>query len=356
MEIDSHPRHDDEVTLGEFLKGVAGLLRWAKHNIIGLALCILIGAGVSVYIALQKPTNYNAHLTFMLTDNNAGQMAGLSSVLGQLGIPFSSGKLNIDKLMEVAKARRITTNTLLSTVTTQGKSDLLANHYLHIYELPSTWAEKNEEFASFKFENTTEEALTNQEQHAIKKLHQLLIGGVDNRDDALVQMGYGNPDYIMSFDVGTLDEELSIHTANLLFEKLKEFYVAKAITNYQEAFDLVKSKRDSISVALASTEYRVAQLKDRSANTYANTNSVNITSLSAQVFGLREALQEAEKSLGVAEYALRTNKPAIDLLDAPIGPLAPSNPSFLKYLIFGIIGGMALYIIFYLGRLVIKLV
>ena len=347
----------DEMTLGEFLRGVADILRWCKRNIIGLAFFSLVGIGLSLAYFLNKPTTYDAHLTFILADDNASQLAGLSSVLGQLGIPFSKGKYNVDKLMLIAKSRSIISNALIKTTTINENSDILANHFIRIYELDKKWIEgENDEMEGFQFTPQNITLLSSPSKFAIKKLHHMLVGSPSNNSNALVQLDYGNPDYVMSIDVSTLDEELSVSTASMLYEELENHFVSLSNQTFQSTYNLIKTKRDSVYSILNNTQYKIARLRDRSANTFTSTNTVEISSLSSQVIGLQLGLQKLEENLGVAEYAMRTNSPMIQLLDAPMSPISPSRPSIVRSVLIGLIGGLAFYFIFFLSREVIRLV
>lgn len=346
----------DEISLGEFLRGIAVIIRWAKSNLLGLAICWLIGGGLGLGYTLTKEDIYPATLTFVLSDNNTSSIGGFGGILTQLGIPITTGRMNIDKLLEIARSRRISGYTLLRETDIDGRTDVIGNHLIDIYGLRERWSSDIPTMASFRFEASDSLMIRPDAQFAVKQLYRQLIGTPADRDRALVRMDYGNPDYVMSITTSTRHPDLSIQLAELIYEELESFYAEKSTEQYQSAYELIKSKRDSISSELELTEVNLARLQDRSANTFANASAVQSSRLSATAIGLRLALQKVEENLAVAEYALQTNTPIIQLIDSPMAPITPQRPSVSRYVLIGVIIGTIAYIGLYLGRILVSLV
>lgn len=348
--------YPDELSLKEFLLGLVDILRWLKSHWWQLALCILIGAGAYTYRQLSKEPQYQATLTFILADDHSNGMGGLGSVLGQFGLPSSSGKYNIDKLLEIAKSRRIGAKALLSEVQINGKKGLLGNFYIEVYELDKKWSKNRPEMEGFRFKNNDSDSFSTEENRAINSILGLLVGTKGNRSNALLQMDYGSTDYVMSYDVTNLHQELAIETAKQMYDHLKEFYIFQASEKAQSSYDLVRQKRDSIAKSYQSIEYQIAKLKDQSASTFAYSSSVQLANLSTQSVGLKLALAEVEKNLSIAELSLKSNTPMIQKIDDPVGPLAPIPVSILKCILIGGIIGAAIYMIGLFLVTVIKMV
>ena len=348
--------YPDEMTLQEFVLGLVDILRWLKSHWWQLGLVMAICIGALLYKLYSKEPEYKATLTCILADDHSGGMGGLGSVLGQFGLPSSSGKYNIDKLLEIAKSRTIASHAILSEVTIEGRTDLLGNFLIENLELDKKWGEKNPEMEGFRFQNANQEDLNTNENSAIKKLHKLIVGKSGDRSDALLQMDYGKTDYVMSFSTTTLDPDIAIHTSRLMFERLKEFYIFQATEKYKTSFDVLQIKRDSLAEAYQKTEYQIAQFKDRSANTFEFSNNVTLSNLSTESLGLKLALSEIEKSLAVAEMALKNSTPMIQLIDEPIGPLAPLPKPLLRTIIIGGVIGLGLYLAFIFLWALLKMV
>lgn len=334
----------DELTLKEFVLGLVEILRWLKSHWWKLGLVMLLCISGLLYRLYSKVPEYRATLTCILADDHGGSMGGLGSMLGQFGLPSSSGKYNIDKLLAIARQRRIVGEVILSDVTIGGRTDLLGNFIMESYELDKKWSEKKPEMASFKFKNSSAEELSTSENYALKQLHRLLVGSTEDHANALIQLDYGKTDYVMSFSTTMLDPEMAIHTSNLIFDRLKEFFIFQATDKYQTSFDVLQAKRDSLASAYQQAEYQIAKIKDQSANTFEYSNGVRLSNLSTESLGLKFALSEVEKSLAVAEMALSNSTPMIQMIDPPVGPLSPVPKPLLRTLILGGLIGIGLYL------------
>ncbi|MFT4567777.1 MAG: hypothetical protein ACI9FN_002744 [Saprospiraceae bacterium] len=338
--------YPDEMTLQEFVLGLVDILRWLKSHWWKLGLVMLMCIGGFLYNLFNKEPEYRATLTCILSDDHSGGIGGLGSVLGQFGLPANSGKYNINKLLEIAKSRTIVSRAILSEVTIEGRTGLLGNFLIENLDLDQEWSEKNPEMEGFRFQKAVQEGLNIKENYAIKQLHKLIVGSSGDRSNALLQMDYGKTDYVMSFITTTLDPSIAIHTSRLMFERLKEFYIFQATEKYQTSFDVLQIKRDSLAKAYQKTELQIAKFKDQSAKTFEYSNNVTLSNLSTESLGLKLALAEIEKSLALAEMALKNSTPMIQLIDEPIGPLSPLPKPLLRTIIIGGVIGLVLYLAF----------
>ena len=86
----------DELTLKEFVLGLVDILRWLKSHWWKLGVVMLLCIGGLLYKLYSKAPEYRATLTCILADDHGASMGGLGSVLGQFGLPSSSGKYRSD--------------------------------------------------------------------------------------------------------------------------------------------------------------------------------------------------------------------------------------------------------------------
>ena len=186
--------------------------------------------------------------------------------------------------------------------------------------------------------------------YLIKQLHKI-VNGTD-QNGGLLNMDYGRDHYIMTFDFESLSEELSINYLINHFEYLKDFYTNKSVERQQLSFDIIKDKRDSISISLNSVENEIALLQDLSQSSYRSTSSSRLSRLSTESLILKTAYAKAEENLAIAELALQNNTPLIQLIDEPISPLQPNVLGLSSVLIYGFLLGIFLSFIM-LGTLYI---
>ncbi len=344
---------EDEITFKELIFSLAGIITWIKGHILKLSIFIFIGLSVSLFWAFKQAPTYVAELTFMLNDDNNPQVSGLSGLLGQFGLPVPSGKYNVDKLLEIAKSRRLMDSTLLSSANINGRTDLLANHLMEAFDLTSKWSERDERFKDFLFNKNRPREDSRLDQFALKSLSSMIAGASQDRSNALLTTDYGKTDYIMSLVMKSPSEELSISFVNELYNQVSKFYVDKAVEKNKSIYNIIRQKKDSISALINSTAYDIADLKDKESGTFRNTNKVKVKLLESQLLRLQAASEEIVKNFERAQFVLETNTPLIQILDWPLSPLSPQKPSVVKYGLFGAFLGVLLFlVVIFLGQVI----
>ena len=330
-------RPEDEISLEDFIRSVKGYIHLLlSHWKIFLLAILMSCAGLWFWSQGKAPT-YKASLTLMLSDDAGQSVTGISSILGQFGLPVSSGKYNIDKLIEIARSRYILEQVLKSQCEIDGENKSIADHLISYYKLDESWQAYSEQQFSGSFTNTVG---TPEYNFLIKQLHKLVNGS--EQTGGLLNMDYGRDHYIMTFDFESLSEELSINYLINHFEYLKDFYTNKSVERQQLSFDIIKNKRDSISISLNSVENEIAVLQDLSPNAYRSTSSSRLSRLSTESYILKTAYGKAEENLAIAELALQNNTPLIQLIDEPISPLQPNVLGLSRVLIYGFLLGIFL--------------
>ena len=220
-------RPEDEISLEDFIRSVKGYIHLLlSHWKIFLLAILLSCAGLWFWSQGKAPT-YKASLTLMLSDDAGQSVTGISSILGQFGLPVSSGKYNIDKLIEIARSRYILEQVLKSQCEIDGENKSIADHLISYYKLDESWQAYSEQQFSGSFTNTVG---TPEYNFLIKQLHKLVNGS--EQTGGLLNMDYGRDHYIMTFDFESLSEELSINYLINHFEYLKDFYTNKSCLLY----------------------------------------------------------------------------------------------------------------------------
>ncbi len=345
-------KYVDEITLDEVISASADVIRWIKSNILGLGLSCLLTLGVVLFWYTQQEDHYVAELSFMLNDDNNPQISGMAGVLSQFGIAPSGGKYNVDKLLEIARSKRIIESTLLNEVKIANRNSSLANHFINIHKMDDTWVDKRPDLESYLLDSNN--VKTSDGQFVLKSLINKIVGTKQNRSNALLTSDYGNTDYIMSFYMKSLSDSLSILFVNELYDEVNSFFVEKSVERSQKVHDLIVAERDSLTKLISDTALKAAQIKDRSTGLVKNQNNVQAALLESKLVGYQAALQQITENLGRAEYALKTNAPLIQLLDAPSYPISPQKPSILKYVLLGLVLGIVSYLMIIFGLKVIK--
>ena len=341
---------EDEISLADFLKSIKGYIRALSQYWRFLLFAWLLSAVSLWFWSESKAPTYEAQLTLMLSDDGGQSITGISSILGQFGLPVSSGKYNIDKLLEIARSRHILEQVLLESCIVNNQNNSIGHHLIQAYQLEDRWTDDLGMDYSTSFSPSMDDKTY---QYIVKKLHQLVNGNEPN--SGLLKLEYGRDHYIMTFSFESVSEDLSIAYVQKHFEKLKEFYIDRAIEKQQQSYNIIKTKRDSIYNNLVSVEQQLARLKDSSQNSFRSTSGVEQSRLSTQALILKNAYAKAEENLTIAELTLQNNTPLIQLIDPPIGPILPNQFGLFKIAIVSMILGFLMTIVVIITLYIIRL-
>ena len=335
-------KYDDEISLLDLLVSIK---RWGsffiKHKFL-LLFCALLGVGGSlIWRSFQNPV-YQADLTLMLNDDSGSSVSGLTSILGQFGIPAASGKYNIDKLLEISRSRTIIEKVLFQKINLGGSEDYIANHFLNIYPYRKNWTNDLADFENFEFKTNDTKVFSLADNFALKKLYHLIVG--TDGLSGMLSLDYGREHYIMTYSMTTLSDTLSIEFIKRHFDAVKEFYIEKATEKQQVTYDLIAQKRDSILQDLGETEILLANTKDRGIGSFSNQYNSRLSSINTKNALLKASLAKVEENLALAELALENKTPLIQLLDAPIHPLSGQRPSIARCISYGFAIGLFLFL------------
>lgn len=331
---------NDEITLKEIiLKGHAFYREvWNYWKLV-----VLIPIPFIVYMlyqAITTPVEYPATLTFMVNEDQGGGAGGFSAILGIVGLGGAGGgKYNLDKILELARSRKIMQQVLLERREIDGIDDFMGNHIIRVYNLHEEWEEDTTGLATFAFKQTNITAFSPLENKVLKALHGKIIGGKDVA--GLISTSFGKESGIMRMRVKTESEFLTIALAEVAYDKLSSFYIIKSTEKQQKTFDIVEAKADSIKQLMNSTEYTLANFKDTNRGLLSAKDKLREQQLLRDVSGYSLLYGETLKNLEIADFSLRSSTPFVQLIDAPIAPIEPEGKSkILAIILGGIIGGM----------------
>jgi len=164
--------------------------------------------------------------------------------------------------MALSKSRRVIENTLFSKLKVDGKEDYLANHLIREYKVKGPATTPGGAPSDFFFTQDSLPAFNRTENEMLMTLYGMIIGPPEHPEKALVTADYNEDTNIMSIDVSTTNEQISIALAQRMFESLSRYYVNKAIEKQLKTYNVVSAKKDSVLAVLKSTEYQLASFKD----------------------------------------------------------------------------------------------
>ena len=338
----NYSNQEDEITLKELILKIKGF--WSEIVKFWFWI-LLLGAVIGLYMgytAFKTKPQYKAELTFMLNDNDGGGgMPGLGGLLGTFGLGGGGGSVNLDKIVELSKTRKIAKKLLFKKCIINNKNDFIANHLIDYKVELNEWANKpfydfwsaESKIKNFKFKSDSINSFDRTNNSILKSVHSLLIGNANNT--GLIRTKYVEETGIMSISAVTGSEELSYYLCDNQYAILSEYYVSKTIEKQKYTFDLLSEKSDSIQIALRNAQYSLASYKDKNQNMYTSKDNLNELRLTQEVQKLGAMYAEVSKNLEIASFSLKSKTPFMQEIDEPLLPLRPAKPSLFRSLIIG---------------------
>jgi hypothetical protein len=300
-----------------------------------------------VYQVSRNPVTYTAKLTFMLNEDSSP--VGLSSVLGSVSGLLGGGKdYQLEKILEIARSRRVVAATLFEKIEMNGKEDYFANHIIRVQGLHKRW-EKSAELNGFVFKHDSIEQFNRTENTALKALHGEVVGG-EGVPMPIFSSSVNDDTGILTLSSKTNDEALSIDFLNVLYENISDFYINKSVERERSTLDLLAEKRDSIARALNRNDYADAQFQDRNRALLLQESKVPAKRYQRNSQLLALMYGEAVKNAEFAEFALKNKMPFITPIDMPIPPLQPDPRGRGKAAIIAAVLGFGIALSIVMGR------
>ncbi len=307
-----------------------------------VGLFILISGFLVYRWAVDQPL-YISKINFMLNDSEGSSM-GFNSILGQIGLPTTSQRLNLQKILEIAKTRKIGEKLYFKKLEINGKDDLLGNHLIDALAQECKWFNasfwnRNDSMNSFRFLGSGLDTTNIQYRLALKTLHTEILKRVSthlNEKTGIMEVGF-----LIS------NEELAIQYIHLLYAELSEFYINKSIEKQEVTYQKLQNKVDSLRSVIFRKDYSLADVKDSYRNTYLNQDGVPATQIDRDIKMLSIIYGEALKNMELASFNLQNKTPFIQVLDMPVSPLDTKKQSLPKNLL------TALLISFFIGMVIL---
>jgi len=341
---------EDEITLKELILKVKEFFQEVLKN---WWLVVLITIPFVLYFFYQTyktPITYTSELTFMMNEDDGGGFGALGGLAASFGFGGGGGgEFNLEKMLSLLKSRNIIQQGLFEKTEIDGKVDFFANHLIREYDYHKKW-EESENLKGFIFKNDKVEEFSRIEYQALKNVYAKVIGSA--KTPGILSSNINEDTGIMTLNIESVNEHLSIKLLHSLFEKLSTFYVDKTIEKQQQTYEITKTKADSLLGVMNYTQNRLLKLKDSNRNTTLNQYRSEELKLERDYQISLIAYGEAIKNKEIADFSLKSKTPFIQSIDLPIPPLKPNKTliTYIKQIIIGGILGVFLAIAFIVGR------
>jgi len=357
-----HPSNNDVISLKDIIQNIQQYWKEIWNNKLLIILSVLFFSFLLTFKAFKSKPSYKASLTFMINDEEGGGgFSGIGAILGSFGLdgPGGDGK-NLDKILQLSKARKISQNAFFEKVEIGNKNDYLANHLITYYDTLGMWFEKpfykfwggESQLKEFRFTQDSVKAFTKNENLCLKVIHSIVTG--NDKMNGITLAEFNEDSGIMTISTNSLNPDISYELTQQTFKALQEYYVKNSIEKQKVTYDLVKFKTDSIQGALRENEYALANLKDTKKGMFQTRDRLPELRLEGKIKIGYAALVKALENLEIADFTLKNKTPFIQVIDEPLKPIFPVKQSVFKAIIFGGILGGFLSVAFILLRLIYR--
>jgi hypothetical protein len=339
----------DEISLKELIQKTGEWFAYFKSKWKTIVLAGLIGGLLGLGYSLVKKPIYTAKLSFALEEKGNVSASGLASVAAQFGLGgiggSEGGVFSGGNMIELLKSRFLIEKTLLSTVTINGKSDLLLNRYIRFNKLDKKWAKKKN-LAGLKFTSADRSKFTLQQDSALG----VISIGLIKKNIAVAQQDKKLS--IINVIFASTDEIFAKVFSEKLIETVTDFYIETKTKKSRGNVMLLQNRADSVQRELNLAMYGRAQFGDQNMGLIRQQAAVPKLKQEMRVQMLGTLYGELVKNLEFAKLTLMREEPLVQIIDQPILPLRKDRLGKLKgFVLGGILFGFLSLIILWMRKI-----
>jgi len=334
--------NESEISLSFLVDGFkdwVSFLFYKRKSIVLFTLSVLFF--VISYNYLIKPTYY-ARTTFVLDNDNVSSMGDLSSLASLAGINASSfvdasSLFQIDNIQELYRSNAMIKKTLLSKSKIDNKDILIIERFIKAENLQKKWSNLGFNVNDLRSNKTSrvQDSLIKGLVKLIKK--EYLVVNKPSRKTTILEIGFDHKDEILAKN---FNKNL-VKIVNQFYNTTKTLKSGSNLKILQRQSDSVKNVLDRSIMILAEIDQSIPN-----PNPLSKVNLVPYQKAMIDVQANSAIYQELLKQLELAKVTHRNKIPLIQVIDSPNYPLENSRWKLFKTLIYGLISGLFLSMLF----------
>lgn len=307
---------EDQFSLKDILLKIIALKNTLVKKWKWIISAIVIGglSGVAYDFVNNELPTFTAKITFNLDNGSSpsGGGGGLSDIASAFGLSggaaSGSGLFSGENFFELLKTHTLYNRALLTKVKVKGVDKIFAQYYLEKSGLLEDELEDSEDLKTLKFISTDPKTLTLKEREALNTIYEFLSPvtsiGQDNKKSTFSTLA-----------VTTRNDTLSYIWANLYLETVKKFYTETKTKKTRELVDLVKSRTDSLRIALYISQGKLAKFADQNQQVIVQQGLVQQQRLNMSSSQLQGMYFEAERQLDNLKFSIAKESPLLTRID-----------------------------------------
>ena len=334
--------NESEISLSFLVDGFkdwVSFLFYKRKSIVLFTLSVLFF--VISYNYLIKPTYY-ARTTFVLDNDNVSSMGDLSSLASLAGINASSfvdasSLFQIDNIQELYRSNAMIKKTLLSKSKIDNKDILIIERFIKAENIEKKWSSLGFNVNDLRSNKTSrvQDSLIKGLVKLIKK--EYLVVNKPSRKTTILEIGFDHKDEILAKN---FNKNL-VKIVNQFYNTTKTLKSGSNLKILQRQSDSVKNVLDRSIMILAEIDQSIPN-----PNPLSKVNLVPYQKAMIDVQANSAIYQELLKQLELAKVTHRNKIPLIQVIDSPNYPLENSRWKLFKTLIYGLISGLFLSMLF----------
>ena len=336
----------DEINIGSVWLMVVSfffyyLKKWWVFVIFGLTTGAL-GLLISIYVG----KTYCSNLSFTAQSQMSSSLSSILSISSSLGLTKgSSGGFDNAFFSKLILSNVIVKNSFLQKGIVDSKKDILANHFLKVYEWYDDW-EDVPRLANFKFKTTDITKMTHLEDSVMTLIYDYAI-------DKIIVVTYltDDPDVICS--VTTWNEGLSRNLTDNLYSEMNRYYIDNIYDKNYLSFQVAQHQVDSLSGVLRSLDNKIAAFRDYNTNVIKQTALIELEQMVRDQQMLSLAYSSAVNNLELVKVNMAMNFPTLQIIDSPkYSTFVMQIKPVIAILIGGFLGGFLCFCFLTIRKLV----
>jgi len=202
----------------------------------------------------------------------------------------------------------------------------------------------------FRFTHDDIDNFTPKENQYLRVIYEKIAGDSGAGISPQLSSSMDEETGMMSLRMRSKYEDLTLGVLNNIYKQLSQFFILKAVEKQQKTYDIMKVKRDSVVTALMAAEYALADFKDRNRNLVTVKGYLKDLRLEREVSILNVMYAEVVKQMEATDFALKNKTPIVQIIDLPRRPIVPTQISWKRNFITGLLMGIVLTMLFFAAK------
>lgn len=315
---------NDEISLKDLILKIREWRRYLLSKWITILAFGLFGGVLGFTYAYFKKPVYTATTTFVLEDEKGGgglgNLAGLASMAGvDLG-GGGGGIFQGENILGLYRSRAMLEQTLLASISVDGKKQLLIDRYIDFNKLKEKWTGKVD-LPKIKFNLDSPELIIKP-----NRLRDSVLGVIVN-DLNKENLSVSKPDKklsIIQVDVKATDELFAKAFNDALVKNVNEFYISTKTKKALNSVQILQHKTDSVRKVMNGAIYSAVAVADATPNLNPTRQVQRVVPVQRAQFSSetnKAVLSEMVKNLELTKMSLLKETPLIQVIDQPVFPL-----------------------------------